>query len=110
MKKQRIIRSITLGLGSILLLAFAGVEAAFARSVSLNNINIPSGGSQFSQTFNVADRGTFTVTVRLRTNTLIGFGGQSQYRAELMRGNTVLDSAIRTVSSGFENVTLSYNV
>ncbi|MGD9564394.1 MAG: hypothetical protein AB7F88_19315 [Pyrinomonadaceae bacterium] len=78
--------------------------------VSLNTINIPPGGSAQTTSFSVANRGQFSVTVRLRTNSLLGYGGQTTYRAELMRGTTVLDFADRTVSSAFENVTLSYNV
>jgi hypothetical protein len=115
MKKQTIIRSITLGSGLVILLVLAGVSSALAASVSLPNITIPSGGSALSQNFTVNNRGGFMVTVRLRTahpTGLIGGGGTSRYIAELMRSNntTVLAKAERTVGNNFENVVLNYNV
>lgn len=100
---------------SVMLVALfltAGAELAKAKTVSFNPVNIPSGGSAFTPNFTVENRGQFTITVKLRTNTVLNYGGQSRYRAELMRSNntTVLATAERTVSSGFENVTLNYNV
>jgi len=98
-----------------MLSVLAGAKTTFAATVSLKNVNIPQGGSAYSQNFTVSNRGKFTVTVRLRTahiTGLVGGGGTSRYRAELMRSNntTVLDSAERTVGNNLENVTLTYNV
>jgi hypothetical protein len=111
--KKKIIRSIILSL--VILLVLAGANTTFAATVSLKNVNIPSGGSAFSQNFTVNNRGQFTVTIRLRTahlTGLVGGGGTSRYRAELMRSNstTVLVSAERTVGNNLENVSLTYNV
>jgi hypothetical protein len=87
-----------------------GTTASSAATVRLNNITIPRGGVRTSRSFQVSDRGTFTARVRVRTNTLIGYGGQSRYRVQLLRGNTVVRTRERTVSSGFENVFLNYTV
>lgn len=110
MKNQKFIRSIILGLVGLFVLT--GVSVAQTTTVSLNPVTIPAWAptnpTASSATFNVANQGQFSVTVRLRTDVL--FGGQTQYRAELMRGTTVLDSEERIVSSAFENVSLSYNV
>lgn len=108
MRNHRFVRSVSLSLVGVF--ALIGANMTNAATVSLNTITVPSGGSAFSSTFNVANRGQFSVQVRLRTNTLLGYGGQTTYRAELMRGTTVLDFADRTVSSTFETVTLSYTV
>ncbi len=108
MKNQKFIRSIILGLVGLFVLT----GASLTRAVSLNPISIPAGGSAFSSNFNVGNLGQFSVTVQLRTNTLLGYGGQSTYRAELMRSNstTVLTSVDRTVSSAFENATFSFTL
>ncbi len=89
---------------------FIGAKSASAATVRLNNINIPKTGNKYSKTFRVANRGSFRVRVRLRTNTLLGYGGQSKFRVQLMRGTSVMVTKYKTVSSGFENVYLTYVV
>ncbi len=110
--KNRMIARIT----SIMLVALfltAGADLAKANTtVNFNPVNIPAGGSAFTPNFTVANRGEFSVTVRLRTNTILGYGGTTRYHADLMRSNntTVLATTYADVSSTAVAKTLKFNV
>ena len=109
MKVQNIIRSLTVSFGLVMAIMLFGVGSAFA-AVNLPNVIIPAGGARNSASFNVTDTGLLTVRVKIKNTAWFGIGGQSRYRAQLMRGNTEVDRAERVVASDFETVTLSVNI
>lgn len=89
---------------------FVGATNTSAATVKLSNVNVPKYGNKYSKSFKVSNKGTFTVKVRLRTNTLLGYGGNSKFRVQLMKGTQVLVTKYRTVSSSYKNVYLTYTV
>jgi hypothetical protein len=113
MKKQKIIRSITLGLGVFMLMVLAGADTAFAKTITLKNVNIPSkfSGPVFSTSFPVKNRGSFTVKVGVRIADIVG-AGQSRYLVELMKENntTVLASKEFLVTNYFQYANITFNV
>ena len=113
MKNQKLIRFITMNLGSMLVLMLA---SATVLAVKLPNQPIPASGAWTSSVpFTVNAKGTITVAVRLRVNTPFGIPvlGESEYEAMLVKmtaPTTALVSAKRSVTASFETVTLTFNV
>ncbi len=89
---------------------FIGATTASATSVSLRPVLVPSGGTRLSRNFRVYNRGVFTVIVKVKTRTVAGYGGQSRYKIELMRGNAILSRKTKLVSSSYESVSFTYIV
>ncbi len=69
----------------------AGAEPLSAKTVKLNDVNIPRTyeGPAFSQSFIVSNRGTLRIKVGIMVQSLLG-AGQSVYVAELMRTNDTM--------------------
>lgn len=113
MKKHSRIRSSLLISTFALLIALAGTQASSAKSVKLNDINIPKvhNGPAFSQSFMVSNRGPLRLKVGIMVKSFFG-AGQSVYLAELMRTNDtmVLASQRYVVTTNLVVEELAYTI
>ena len=96
--------------GMAIFFAFTG--ATLANAVKLPNVQIPKDGHRDSLPFTVTDRGRLIVQVNIKTTGILGFAGESRFKASLHRVGVTGDLTSKEIDvrDSFETVILELNV